>query len=99
MDASVEMSVSGLTQKDGKKTAYVLFRDGKKTAEFVLPGCRLLKNEGFADEEVKSLRDYVDGEQDLIYAMAGKINPLHAFMEGGKQITKPAEDLRWQGRR
>ena len=75
------MSVSSMTRKDGNKAVYVLFQDGKRAAEFAVPGCRMVKNDGFSEEEVRSLRDYVDGEQDKIFAMAKEVSPIKAFMK------------------
>ena len=77
----MKMSVSSMTRAGEKKAVYVLFQDGKKEAEFALPGCRSVRNMGFSEDEVKALRNYVDTEQDRIYAMAKEVNPIKAFMK------------------
>ena len=51
-----------------------------KTAEFTLPGCELVKNKGFNDENIRQLKDYIDNEQDTIFAMAKQVNPFKAMM-------------------
>lgn len=81
MNSEVRMSVSAMTRKDGNKGVYVLFTDREKTAEFVLPGCKIIRNQGFSEDELQQLSAYVDGEQDAIYAMAKTVNPLKALME------------------
>ena len=63
MNSEIKMSVSSMTRSDDKKGVYVLFSDGDKSAEFVLPGCKVINNKGFDAEELKQLRDYVDNEQ------------------------------------
>lgn len=81
MSTDITMSVSSLTRSGDNKAVYVLFRDGKKSAEFALPECRVVKNSGFDEEEIEKLREYVDGERDSIFGMARKINPVKALMK------------------
>lgn len=81
MNSELTMSVSSMTRKGEEKAVYILFRDGSKTAEFALPECRLIRNDGFDENEERQLRDYVNAEQDKIYAMAREVNPLRAFMK------------------
>lgn len=80
MNSEIRMSVSSMTRKDDRKGVYVLFSDGDKSAEFVLPECKVINNKGFDEEELKQLRDYVDNEQDYIFSLAKTVNPMKAFM-------------------
>ncbi|MBR4344045.1 MAG: DUF4160 domain-containing protein [Lachnospiraceae bacterium] len=80
MDSEIKMSVSSMTRAGDKKAVYVLFQDGNKSAEYSLPGCSLMRNKGFSETELKSLKEYVDNEQDSIYAMAKSVNPIRALM-------------------
>ena len=80
MNSEIKMSVSSMTRNKDNKAVYVLFQDGDKNAEFTLPGCKLISNKGFAPDEIDQLKDYVDNEQDSIYALAKKVNPMKAFM-------------------
>jgi hypothetical protein len=80
MNSEIKMSVSSMTRMGDKKAVYVLFQDGDKFAEYSLPGCSLVRNKGFSDAELKSLKEYVDSEQDSIYAMAKGVNPIKALM-------------------
>lgn len=80
MNSEIRMSVSSMTRTDDKKGVYVLFTDGDKSAEFVVPGCKVISNKGFSDEDLKNLRDYVENEQDYIFSLAKNINPIKAFL-------------------
>jgi len=85
MNSEIKMSVSSMTRAGDKKAVYVLFQDGDKSAEYSLPGCGLVRNKGFSEAELKSLKEYVDNEQDSIYAMAKGVNPIKAMMgDNGK---------------
>ena len=80
MNKDIKMSVSSMTRNKDKKAVYVFFQDGDKTAEFTLPGCELVKNNGFSDDDIRHLKDYIDNEQDTIFAMAKQVNPIKAMM-------------------
>ncbi len=80
MNNEIKMSISSMTRMGDKKAVYVLFQDGDKSAEYSLPGCGLVRNKGFSDAKLKSLKEYVDNEQDSIYAMAKGVNPIKALM-------------------
>lgn len=80
MNSEVKMSVSSMTRSGDKKGVYVLFTDENKSAEFVVPGCKIISNKGFNEEELKQLTDYVTNEQDYIFSLAKKVNPMRAFM-------------------
>ena len=69
-----------MTRTKDSKAVYVLFQDGDKSAEIAIPECRLVNNKGFSDEEIAQLTDYVQNEQDSIYELAKKINPMKAFL-------------------
>ena len=80
MNSEIKMSVSTMTRTKDSKAVYVLFEDGEKNAEFALPEGKLVNNRGFSDEEIKQLADYVENEQDSIFALAKEINPMKAFL-------------------
>ncbi len=83
MNSEIKMSVSSMTRTGDKKAVYVMFQDGNKSVEYSLPGCGLVRNNGFSDTELKSLKEYVDNEQDSIYDMAKSVNPLKALLQSG----------------
>lgn len=74
------MSVSSITRSKDNKALYVLFQDKDRSAELSLPGCRLVSNKGFSEEEISKLKEYVQNEQDSIYELAKGINPMKAFL-------------------
>lgn len=80
MNNEIRMSVSSMTRNDDKKGVYVLFTDGDKSAEFVLPGAKILSKKGFTDDELKDLTAYVNNQADEIYEIAKKVDPMKAFM-------------------
>ena len=80
MNNEISMTVSTMTRHGDDKAIYVVFTDGAKSAEFVVPEDRLLKNNGFSEEELASLTDYVVNEHDTIYSIAKKINPMKSFL-------------------
>ena len=80
MNKDIKMSVSSMTRNKDKKAVYVFFQDGEKTAEFTLPGCDLVKNNGFSDDDIRQLKEYIDNEQDTIFGMAKQVNPIKAIM-------------------
>ncbi len=81
MSTDITMSVSSMTRNGDNKAVYVFFRDGKKSAEFALPECRIVDNSGFDEDEIEKLLEYVDGERDSIFRMAREINPVKALMK------------------
>lgn len=64
MNNEITMSVSGMTRTKDEKAIYILFSDAEKSAEFALPGCRMISNKGFDLEEIRQLEEYIDSEQD-----------------------------------
>ena len=90
MNSEIKMSVSPVFRKDGAKSIYVLFSDGDKNAELMLPdtgeSVKVMKNSGFSDDEINNLIDYVENSRDDITAIAAKVTPLKAFLgrEQGK---------------
>lgn len=78
---AMHMSVSGIINKDGKKTISVLFTEGERSAEGRIPDCRIYTNKGFSEEETAALEEYLVREQDSIRKMAKGVNVMKAFMK------------------
>lgn len=76
MNTEINMTVSTMTRHGDDKAIYVMFTDGAKSAEFAVPEDRLVRNEGFSDEEIAQLTDYITNEHDSIFAIAKKVNPM-----------------------
>lgn len=81
MNGEVNMSVSPICLKDGKRYAFVSFSDGTRTAEGKIPDCKIVSNDGFSQEEVQQLEAYLQRELPKLKRMAAQIRPLDAFMK------------------
>lgn len=80
LESSVTMSVSSVLGKSGERKIYVLFQDGKKMAEFIVPHGNNVMNKGFSDFELNKLKEYVIREQKYILSVAKDVNPMKAFL-------------------
>ena len=80
MNSEINMTVSTMTRHGDDKAIYVLFADDDRSAEFAVPEDRLVKNDGFNEDEIAQLTEYVSNEHDSIYAVAKKINPMKSFL-------------------
>ncbi len=80
-DGALDMSVSSICRIDGRKKAYVNFSGGKRTAEGLIPDCKITKNNGFSKEEVAALEEYMKKELETLKKMAAEVNVMKAFME------------------
>ena len=81
MSEELRMTVSGIVPKDGRKSIYVVFEDGKRKAEGYVPDCVITKNEGFEEDEIKMLELYMKQQQDTIRTLAKDVNPIKALMK------------------
>ena len=79
MNGKMDMSISQIFQKDGKPTAFVLFSEGRKSAEGKIPDCTI--NDGFSEKEVKALELYLKMQQESILKTAKEVNIMKAFMQ------------------
>lgn len=77
---TLNMSVSPICHKDGKKVAYVSFSDGRREAEGEIPSCKIIRNKGFDPDEVDQLENYLKKELSSLKSMAAKINVFDAFL-------------------
>ena len=84
MDDNIDISVSGLFEKDDRKIAYVSFSSGDKTAEGTIPECGITRNNGFSDSEKEQLEEYMRANVIELRKMASGINVMDAFMEKKK---------------
>lgn len=53
MNGKMNMSISQIFQKDGKPTTFVLFSEGRKSAEGKIPDCTIISNDGFSERKSK----------------------------------------------
>lgn len=81
MNNEVNMSVSPICVKDGKKFAFVSFVDGERIAEGKIPDCKIISNKGFSQEEVEQLEIYMMCELQELKRMAAGVRLWDAFMK------------------
>ena len=77
---ALDMQVSPICQKDGKKVAYVTFTDAARNCEGEIPDCIISKNHGFSPEEIRQLESYMKAELPRLKRMASGVNIMRAFM-------------------
>lgn len=81
MQDEMKMSVSSIVSKGGRREIYVLFSEGSRSAEGRLSDYRISHSNGFTQEEVSLLEQYMKREKDTILRMAKNINVLDAFLK------------------
>ena len=76
----VKMTYSKVIAKEGKRYVSVSFESGKDLAEGSIPACKIQRNQGFSDEEICRLEDYLVANCDKIMDMAKQISSIkHLF--------------------
>lgn len=81
LSEEISMSVSPAVSPKGEKLIYVLFTDGKKSAELTAPQGKVITNNGFDEEEIRKLADYVQNEYQTVLSLAKQVNPMRAFLD------------------
>lgn len=81
MNNEVNMTVSPICEKDGKKYAFVSFVDGERIAEGKIPDCKIVSNKGFSEEEVEQLEIYMMSELQDLKRMAAGVRLWDAFLK------------------
>lgn len=76
----MNMSVSSIVSKNGKREIYVLFTEGSCSAEGRLSDYKLISNKGFSQEEADMLEAFMRKETDRILQMAKNVNVMDAFL-------------------
>ena len=77
---NITLDLSGVVEKNGKKIAHVRFNRGKDFAEGYIPDCVFTQVEGFTDDEVSQLTDYLRANLTDLKKRAAHINPLTGLM-------------------
>lgn len=77
----MQMIISGVSEKDGEKIAYVRFEDGASYAECIIPKCEVKKSDGFSSDELSQIEQYLRSNLTDIKRQAARINPITAMMK------------------
>ena len=72
----LNMLISGVIEKDGKKKACVRFEAGDVFAEGFVPDCKIEHQNGFTDEEIKKLEEYMQDNLETIKRKAAEVDPI-----------------------
>ena len=76
----VKLDITGVVEKDGKKVSHIRFSRGTDYAEGYIPDCVFTRVQGFTDEEVDQLADYLKANLTDLKKRAAAISPLNAFL-------------------
>ena len=76
----VKMLVSGLVVKDKRRIVRVSFLRGEAYAEGILPEGRINKSNGFTNEEIRKLENFLRANKEEILGEAKKVNPIRSWM-------------------
>lgn len=77
---SVNMLVSGIINKEGRRYARVSFVRGKDVAEGIVPDGIVDHAEGFSDDEIFKLERYIRENRGEIMEQARQVNPLKNWL-------------------
>ncbi len=77
---SINMTLSGVLRKDERNFVRVSFSRGRDFAEGIVPDGIIEKSEGFTEEELSELQEYMIGNQQEIIAQAKQINPIRSWL-------------------
>lgn len=76
----VSMLISGVVEREGKKLVRVSFLRGKSFADGLLPDGVIEKWEGFTQEEVEKLENYMRANRQDILRQAKEVKPLRNWL-------------------
>jgi len=74
------MTISGIIKKDGRSFVRVSFLRGRDYAEGISPDGIIDKSEGFTEEELVKLKEYITESENEIMEKAKGINPLRDWL-------------------
>lgn len=77
----VQVLVSGILVKEGRKFARVCFTRGEDYAEFLVPEGRMDRHRGFSDQEVTELYRYVRENRDQFLKEAKGVNAMRNWLK------------------
>ncbi|MBR5408019.1 MAG: hypothetical protein IK111_10365 [Lachnospiraceae bacterium] len=76
----MNMLVSGLVGTGEHKRICVYFSDKDKNAEGSIPDCKITVNNGFTNDEIAEIEEYLKENKDHIIEEARKVNPMKSFL-------------------
>lgn len=79
-ETEMHMIVSAMLRKDDKSFVRVSFLRGTDWAEGIVPDGVIEKSEGFTEEEIRGLEDYLVREKNMLVSQAKGVNPLRNML-------------------
>ena len=76
IEEEMRLTHSGIVVKKERRHVLVRFERGHDIAEASLPECKVTKNQGFSEEEIKGLELYLELKNDEIFAKAKAISNI-----------------------
>ncbi|MBD5524909.1 MAG: hypothetical protein HDR04_10940 [Lachnospiraceae bacterium] len=80
VEQDVKILVSGVIRRDERTFARVIFMRGMDWAEGMVPDGTIGESEGFTQEEITQLEDYLAREKDMLISQAKDVNPLRNML-------------------
>lgn len=81
VEQDVKILVSGVIRRDDRTFARVIFMRGMDWAEGIVPDGTLGESEGFTNEEITQLEDYLARERDMLIEQAKGVNPIRRLLD------------------
>lgn len=72
-EEEVKLTHSGFLAVDGRRQVSIRFERGADVAEGTLPPGKITKSNGFSQEEIEGLENYLELKCDEIYAKAREL--------------------------
>ena len=81
VEQDVNILVSGVIRRDERTFARVIFMRGMDWAEGMVPDGTIGESEGFTQEEITQLEDYLAREKDMLIEQAKGVNPIRRLLD------------------
>lgn len=81
VEQDVKILVSGVIRRDDRTFARVIFMRGMDWAEGIVPDGTIGESEGFTNEEITQLEDYLARERDMLIEQAKGVNPIRRLLD------------------
>lgn len=80
----MNVTISCTSKKDNRTIAYVLFEEGERYAEGIIPACVITRHKGFSEDELGQMEAYLRDNLAAIKEEAARINPIVSMIRDKK---------------
>lgn len=74
--SELNMYVSGIINRENQKKACVRFEDKERFAEGFIPDCKIEKQNGFNEDEIEQLENYMKDNLEALKNRAAGVDPI-----------------------